>query len=369
VQKLLTSLHLYEVGSPTLVALIALAVTGLILLDARHTQTRMTRILPARCHDALNRLLRQMPFSTRALMGLLVAFVKRLGLGGYLCLDDVVVEKAYAKRLRWAGWTYSFAKRRKVYGLHIVVLLWCSGNGRWRVPVAFRVWRPRRSSSKRRYQTKLQLAETMVLEVVAQRLPFEYIVFDTHYTAGWFTKRLHRLGLKWQGTLDPRTNVMYRDVQQPVGTVASTLKLKWRAALGVRAKAVVVRASKYGTLRLVVTRNRHGNFEYLVTNDLSLGAHLTAVEERKRSRWSIETLFRDAKQLAGLQACQCWVDQAMVRHVAVVMLTFVVLQLMRQSPRESVAAVKERWQLGLLRNGEVPPQPLLACPPELRPTA
>jgi hypothetical protein len=33
---------------------------------------------------------------------------------GYLCLDDVVVEKAVAKRLPWAGWTYSFAKKRKV---------------------------------------------------------------------------------------------------------------------------------------------------------------------------------------------------------------------------------------------------------------
>jgi len=27
-------------------------------------------------------------------------------------LDDVVVEKAFAKRLPWAGWTYSFAPER-----------------------------------------------------------------------------------------------------------------------------------------------------------------------------------------------------------------------------------------------------------------
>jgi hypothetical protein len=47
--------------------------------------------------------------------------------------DDVIVEKAFAQRLPWAGWTYSFAKKRKVYGLHIVVLLWCSGDGHWRI--------------------------------------------------------------------------------------------------------------------------------------------------------------------------------------------------------------------------------------------
>ena len=115
-------------GSPTAVALVALYVTGLILLDVRQTQTRVTRFLPGRCHDALNRLLRRMPRSTRGLMALLVQWVKRQA-QGYLCLDDVIVEKAFAKKVPWAGWNYSLAKKRQVYGLHIVVLLWCSGEG------------------------------------------------------------------------------------------------------------------------------------------------------------------------------------------------------------------------------------------------
>jgi hypothetical protein len=83
----------------------------------------------------------------------------------------------------------------------------------------------------------------------------------------------------------------------------------------------------------------------------------------------VETLFRDAKQYGGLAACQSWVDQVMVRHVALVLLGFVVLQMLRQRPTEPLAAVKERWQLVVLRNGEAPPPPLRACPPELRPTA
>jgi hypothetical protein len=70
-----------------------------------------------------------MPLSTRRLLGLLVAWVLRSGVPGYLCLDDVVVEKAFARRLPWAGWTYSFANNRKVDGMHIVVVLWCSADG------------------------------------------------------------------------------------------------------------------------------------------------------------------------------------------------------------------------------------------------
>ena len=368
VMRILHGLKIAGMGSPTLVVLIGLYVSGLILLDVRQTQTRVTRFLPGRCHDALNRLLRTMPFSTRSLMGLLIGWVRRRGLRGYLCLDDVVVEKAFAKKLPWAGWTYSFAKKRKVYGLHVVVLLWCSLDGRWRIPVAFRLWRPKRSCAPHHYRTKLQWAEDMLKEVISSGLAFEYIVFDTHYTAGWFTKMIDRLGFTWVGTLHPRTTVVWRGRKQSVRQLAGQLRLKWRQGLHLRAVALRVYAPSYGFVRLVVTRNRHGNYKYIASNDPT--SDLTTVVRRKRSRWSIETIFRDTKQYAGLRACQCWVDQAMVRHVGLVLLTFVTLQRLRTHPEESVASVKERWQLEVLRNHEpLPIIPLKACPSHLRMTA
>jgi hypothetical protein len=56
-------------GQPTLFGLLALYVTGLLLLDARPTQPRIAERLPARSHDALNRLLRTMPWSTDRIPG------------------------------------------------------------------------------------------------------------------------------------------------------------------------------------------------------------------------------------------------------------------------------------------------------------
>src|SRR5690242_16344229 len=77
-------------GSPTTFGLVALYVTGLLLLDARQTQPRISAQLPARSHDALNRLLRVVPLSTQALMGGLIWFAQRLshrlGTLGYLCV-------------------------------------------------------------------------------------------------------------------------------------------------------------------------------------------------------------------------------------------------------------------------------------------
>src|SRR5262245_36143958 len=268
VERVLWLLQMPLLGSPTLVVLIALSVTGLILLAARPTQTRVARRLPGRAHDALNRSLRTMPWSTRSLMRLLIGFAKRLGRDGYLVLDEVIVEKAFAKRLRWAAKVYSFKDKRTVYAMVIVVLVWCSCDGQWRIPIGFRLWRPKRSCRASRYQTKLELAYPLVTTAVQTGLPVRYLVFDTHYTAGWFTKRIGRLKMTWQGTLDPKTIVFWRGKRMAVRDLASTLHLKWRGQLGIRATALRIYAPKYGHLRLVVTTNRQGNLEDLVSNEL-----------------------------------------------------------------------------------------------------
>src|SRR5437773_3042249 len=86
--------------NPTLFGLVALYVTGLVLLDARPSQTRISQVLPARAHDALNRLLRTVPLSTRALLAgtlrLVAGLGRTLGTPGYLVVDDVVIEKPFA---------------------------------------------------------------------------------------------------------------------------------------------------------------------------------------------------------------------------------------------------------------------------------
>lgn len=136
-----------------------------------------------------------MPWSTRALLALAVAFAARLGRNGSLALDEVIVEQAFAKRRAWASWVCSCAQKRTVWGMPIVVLLWCSCDGRWRLPVGVRLWRPKRACRPPRYRTTLELAEQLVHAIVLARLPVRFIVFDTHSTAGWCTKRLARLGL------------------------------------------------------------------------------------------------------------------------------------------------------------------------------
>jgi putative transposase len=351
--QVLKALGLGVTLPPLLFALMALYITGLLLLDRRQNGTRIAAWLPARAHDAINRLLRIHFVSTRALMKAVIAWARPLGTG-YLVIDDVVVDKPFSKCNPWVGWTYSTTQKRKIRGFHVVVLLWCIGH--WRIPVAFRLWRPKATCRAKNYRKKTQLAWAMIVEVHHQGLPIEYVVFDTHYTAGWLTKKINHLGLKWVGVLHPNTTVYYRKRRWSVASLGEWLHLKWRARLQLRARSIRAYLPKYGTLRLVVTRNRHGNVEVLATNDLD--SSLTTIVLRKRSRWSIETLFRDAKQFSGLAACQCRVDQAMVRHVAFVLLAFIVLQRLRLHPKETLGEVKDRLQREVMSGGLPVPETL-----------
>jgi hypothetical protein len=324
--------------SPFGLAMTTLYVCGLILLERRQTATRMADWLPARAHDAINRLLVHPPILTRRLFGYVIQWAQHLG-SGYLLVDEVVLEKPFGQKCAWIGWMYSSSHKRTVKGMCVVVVLFCVGA--WRIPVAFRLWRPKGRCALQQYRKRTELAWEMLQEMALSGLKVEFVAFDNFYTAGWLTKAIGRLGWRWVGILESKTHVRYGKRLWQVGELAAALKLKWRAAFQVRASALTAYLPKYGTLRLVVTRTRYGNFQVLASN--ALQADLSWIITCKRRRWTVETLFRDAKQFCGFGACQCWLDVAQVMHVALVFLAFVVVQMLRRDPKETLGSVKERW--------------------------
>ncbi|MDQ5817171.1 MAG: hypothetical protein M3334_02185 [Actinomycetota bacterium] len=202
--------------------------------------------------------MRVMPLSTRALMGLLGVFRKERHKDGYLAEDDVVIEKAFARKLSWAGWTYSFAKERKVYGLHIVVVLWCSFDGRLGILVAFRLWRPRRSCAPHLDRTKLKSWRRSCSSRSSVRGCAPNTASSTLITTPDGLPRSWEDWSFWVGTLHPRTIILWRGQRRSVAELSQGLPLKWRKRLGMRAASGSVYAPKYGSLRLVVPRNLSG---------------------------------------------------------------------------------------------------------------
>lgn len=333
-QQLLLVLLILPLGLPSgRLQRVALYIAGLILLDKDQTASRIARCLPGRHHDSLNYLLRQSVLSPQRLMFRLAGWVQTLG-PGFFSLDDVVVEKPWSKLLPWVGWAYSTTRKEKVRGLVIVVLFW--SNGTLRIPVAFKLWKPRERCAPGEYHTKLQLAQEMLQEVLLHGLRPTYVVFDAWYNARRFTRFLARHHLVWVSVLKANARVRPHRYYCPVSRFAN------RLPVDTSIKGFRIHLRGYGKVKLVVVKNG-ATVQYLVTN--ALHSSPQEVLRRKKSRWNAEESFRDAKQLAGLEACQARVPQALLRHVALVLLSLVVLQLLKQDPSETTGRVKERFYL------------------------
>jgi hypothetical protein len=269
--------------TPTQFGLVCIYIAGLILLDRKQSNTRIALYLPARCHDAINRLLRVIPFSTRALLRLGAAWIRAQGVVGYLSLDDVIVAKPFSQVLCWATTLWCPSENRYVHGMQIVVITWCWL--RFKVPLGIRLWYPKDKIDAAHYRTKLQLAQEMMIDILHMDVPFTYIVFDGWYTAGWFTKWLNNLDITWVGKGAVNAKTVYNHQHIRLDAIVPMLKLKWRKALDLRAATAKIYMPTLGHVRLVVTKNAHGKLDFILTN--ALDQDLCTIVLWKQSRWDI----------------------------------------------------------------------------------
>jgi hypothetical protein len=77
---------------------------------------------------------------------------------------------------------------------------------------------------------------------------------------------------------------------------------------------------------------------YLVTNNRTCTP--SQAWACKSSRWAIEPMFRDEKQLLDLGGCQSPRVEAQETHIALVLVAWVVLQRLRQAPSQTTGEVR-----------------------------
>jgi hypothetical protein len=267
-------------------------------------------------------------------MGMLIAWVERRGEDGYLCLLETTASSRRLSPKSFpgpGGPTRSPRSARSTGSARGGALVVHSLNARRRIPVAFRLlWRPPNARRAPRTPTGPQArvgTGHALKEVTGSGLLHpKYIVFDAHHTAGWFTKTVARLGL-WCGSV---RSIRGRSSS---GAVEGGASPKWPGSC-LSEVAQAPRDARRGHKRLrrsqvrlllAVGREQKPSRQPRVHRHQRPGSG-----PRYGSRAQGEPLlvrrdafFRDTKQFAGLEACQCRVDQAMVRHVVgLVLLAF-----------------------------------------------
>lgn len=151
---------------------------------------------------------------------------------------------------------------------------------------------------------------------------------------------LGELGPGRAGALDPRATAAWQGKRRGVRGLAIGPRPKWREQPGAQAAAAAVYAPGCGKPRLAAAGNRRGDCEHTATSDL--GADPAKLVLRRRSRRSIGTASRGAKQPGGSESRRARADP------------------------EAAGGVKARWRPEVPRDGDPAPEPLRARPLEPR---
>jgi transposase len=202
-----------------------------------------------------------------------------------------------------------------------------------------------------------------VWKLVRRGIGVEFILFDNWYASRDNLALFERLGLKWVTRCKENAKVYYQGERLTVKQVAATVKkanYHYYSALGARIRSYEV---EYGdrSVKLVVIKDdtaaEAGRSKYLMTNALKLTNQETV--EWYRKRWTIEVFFRDAKQYLGLAKSEARSEQAVISHVGLVCVAYVILHLLKpvvaqqrpsiRASKNAVAAlvvvVQVNWQI------------------------
>lgn len=271
-------------------------VSGLLSVSESATCTALARVM-GRSHDRLSRTLKD---SKPEWQTLLRAFILRAFgnlSGGHLIIDDVVLNKCYAKRIQNLSWVYCSKEQRSVLGLNMVVLCW--SNNTITIPLAVKIWK--KGNKKSKYDLALELLSYARNILV---LKPDYVTFDSWYAAKKILKRLKHY--RWVFYTQLKKNRKFNGVQ--VSHFQATRFWTHTGTID-------------GDYAVLVTKHEG---KYFVTNNLSVSK--SEILAKYKTRWTIETMFRMLEYKLGVDECQTLLLRAQIAHVYMSLMAFVVLE-------------------------------------------
>lgn len=284
-------------------------ILGLLILERKQNMTNIARLLRSCFHDSLYRMLRNMNLPLKVLMSFFVGWIQAVRRNpGHLILDDSVIAKRFAKVIAYAGWAWSSSEAKVLFGIHLVLLFWT--DGKWRIPVGFRLWRPK--SATRHYRTKLELARLLLCDNADFCQSCSYLAFDSWYCSKKFLRCVRDLKLQCVSRLPRNRNVIFNKRKMKVSDFGES-------------GDTVVELPGFGPVLLCSTVV-DSQMNYLISTQLDITGK--EVIRRYRSRWPIEEHFRVLKQCLGLGHCQSRMNTAVVNHITSVFLAYLVLEIL-----------------------------------------
>lgn len=273
----------------------------------------LARVVKNCSHDSLSRILKSKAFEWQTLLQTLVLRIAGKLQGGYLVIDDTVLDKSFAKIIENVSWIFCSKENRAVLGLNLVVLCW--SNGTYTLPLAVKIWKKNSNTSK--YDLALELLEYAKYTLC---LSPDYIAFDSWYASRKILERMTEY--EWVFFSQLKKNRLFNGKQ-----VRDTHGYPYWIEKG----------NIFGSLEVLVVR--HGK-KYFVTNDITLSKK--EILETYKTRWVIETMFRLLSDQLGIDECQSLSLQSQTAHIHLCCMAAVLLEKARAVTGKTEYDIKRR---------------------------
>lgn len=305
----------------------------LLSSQINYTLTHMADHLPSFSHDTINRYLRGEKLSPRLLWEQVQPTIT-IDPQGYVVFDDTVLDHSFGPHIEMVRRQWSGNKKSVIRGIGLVTFVYVNPQTEQFWVIDYRIFDPGTDG-----KSKLDHVREMLSMAQRRKLPFQTVLMDAWYAAKEVMMQIAGMGklfycpLKSNRLVDDSGSggeAAYRRIEE----------LSWSQADLEEGKLVKVRGFpgdyKVKLFRVEVSTHRT---EWVVTNDLSQGSTHDA-QQVSALRWKIEEFHREAKQLTGLEDCQCRKARIQRNHIACSLLVWVRLKTLAYQTQQTVYQLK-----------------------------
>jgi len=250
----------------------------------------------------------------------------------FLIVDDSLVKKT-GRKIPGCGWHKDHAQNMaSVFGHQWVLsaLLYKD----FLFPLWAKLYHPKGTRGCGPFQTKFTLAQK-IIQALALPIPCKlYVLADSWYWAKTLVQVCRRCGYHMISQLKSNSVLWIHEKKTNVTSLLDLVSSYREVSLFVYGKTKTLRMAKFigdikgvGKVAVVVVKEKRKKPIYLVCTNI----HLPAIDIIKyyAKRWKIEQMIKDLKQRLGFGDYQVRDLQAIQRHVALVLLSYFVLILLK----------------------------------------
>ena len=252
---------------------------------------------------------------------------------GYVLFDDTVLDKRHARKIALVRRQYSGNAKGVINGIGVVTCVYVNPDQDRFFFIDYRIYDPEGDG-----KTKLDhLQEMLSVLVYARNLPFQTVLMDSWYATRTVMLHIEKLQKTYYCPLKCNRRVDDSAGRHPYQRID---RLDWTMREAKAGKRIKIRGfPKDHKVKLFRVTSSTRRTEYVVTNDQAQNDTQVA-QQACHWRWKIEQFHREAKQVTGLEKCQCRLPRIVRNHIGCAFLVWVRLAQVAYQTGQTIYQVK-----------------------------